>query len=241
MPIIATGSHSVQLAASLAEAAPRPIATRSERECVRSQSPPIPGVPASMFVADWHHCRTECSFSPGPITRPAVQALVDGALQLYGQMWPSSDPAQARLSVLIGASDVTGLSPGLYLADNDTLIGLAGFPAGAVNPGGIAGAAAILHLCGSLEAVCGSHGIAGYGMLLVRTGALAQATLRCAVGTGLAAAALSPTHTALTEAAARSGLGLTHLASVAIGRPVNGSVTAVEKSPWVTISEQPLL
>jgi hypothetical protein len=145
---------------------------------------PAVGSASTRALAPWlDERRSARTFAAAPISEAVLGTVVDAGLAVDRELW-SPDP---DLRVLILAARVDPLGPGVYeYASGLVLRAPLATLADHVFQPDLAAAAAVIVLCGDLDAAVRRHGPHGYRRLLTRAGAVAAACQLAAQRAGLA-------------------------------------------------------
>ena len=165
--------------------------------------------------------RSVREFSGEPVALADLEFIIRHADQAVRAWWPAGPRQDLGLTVLAAAFDVAGLPRGVHALVNGSPPRLLGDPRWLpALRDRYAAAPVLLAVCGDLPWACSAAG-PGYGGLLTAAGALGHAMWLSALSIDLAASVYGSPCQELTGTAGSYAVGLRHLFTVAIGRPVD--------------------
>ena len=220
MPLIRAGEQARQLTAMLGQ---RTVALTSAGNRLAPASPNVTtggGRCPGTQPAAWRAAAPASQFPADPLSIGQVSSILTAAFADQQRDWPTAAHGDPGLVILLSALRVSELRPGMYAAWPPEFGAFTALADTAWFPGltrQYADAPALLHVCADLDLACRAGGGSGYGALLVRAGALAQATWMSAASAGLAGACYGRASAQVTDVAQLAGPGLRHLLTVAIG------------------------
>lgn len=161
------------------------------------------------------------------LTSGQIRAVIVASYAAYSRDWPATIHRGSELVILMAAYQVVRFRSGVYPVPFPGTTPLRPLPGDGLLPRlrqQYADAPALLLVCGDVSAACESTGSAGYGSLLVRAGALAQAAAMSAATTGLTASTYGRPcrHTSEATKAAIGG-NPRHLVTISLGLPARAS------------------
>jgi hypothetical protein len=220
MPLIRAGEQARELAAMLGERTAALPSAGTRRAPAGLNVTAGAGRWPGTQPAAWESSRPASQFPADPLPAGQISSILSAANARQQRDWPAAAHGDAGLVILLSALRVNELRPGMYAVWPPEFGAFTALADDACFPDltrQYADAPALLHVCGDLDLACRSGGGSSYGALLVRAGALAQATWMTAVSAGLAGACYGRASVRVTEVAQLAGPGLRHLLSVAIG------------------------
>lgn len=153
--------------------------------------------------------RSVRAFAETDITLAQLRSVTDDAYATERRIWRHGRPGPA---LVVSAFRVTGLSTGVYTADDGSFAKLGDAPWPNGRAGGYADGAALLHICARAEQFP-----SGYAEQVVRAGALGYAAWLAAISNGLAASVYGRSCARITAIAQRENAYLRQVFTVAIG------------------------
>ncbi|WP_327688107.1 hypothetical protein [Streptomyces tubercidicus] len=151
------------------------------------------------------------SFSDEPVEAARIRDALTEARALHADLFPGAQD----LTVLLAASRVSGLAPGLYREDEHTWSPAPG-DVDAMRPW-YDGAPAVLLIGADTAAACARAGAAGYAELLVSGAGLAYTTWLAALARGLSGCPYGRSYDAPTAAFRSQEPGLRHVMALSLG------------------------
>jgi len=237
MPLIPAGDLERQLAVALGERRGAVTPVSRPTSSVTADTPDgranagmaDGGKPGAFAPETRNGAQPATRFRDDPVSIEQIRATLTGAYVDQQALWPPAVHHDLGLAMLLVAFRVATLSPDVYQAGPPGTGTFAAVPVtGMLTPLRQHGdAAALLLVCGDLDAACRAGGESGYGSLLVRAGAMAHAAWLAAVGTGLSGHTCGRAARLGNEAARQAfGSGSRHLVTVAIGMAATDAQTA---------------